>query len=153
LAAAALCTVMPTGAIAAKGGGGGTPPPTSAPCVQLVPTNPGKSFSRAATVDANFGVSNCSASPVTLSTGFTSVSTAWAPTPITPTPVPCAGPSGSGDTLTLKPGEQRTVRFSVPPTGCPVGPGGAILEVDAVARSGAATLATAVAFYQLTIKP
>ena len=153
MAAIATCALMPASALAAKGGGGGAPAPSSAPCVTLAPANPGQSFSRAVSVRARFDVTNCSAAPITLSTGFSSIATPWTSGPITATPVPCGGPSGPGATLTLKGGDRQTVEFSVPPTTCPMGPSGAILEVDASARSATATLATATAFYQLTIRP
>jgi hypothetical protein len=152
LAALAVCALMPATALAAKGGGG-TPAPSSAPCATLTPANPGQSFSRGVNVRARFDVTNCSAAPITLSTGFSSIATPWTSGPITSTPVPCAGPVGAGPTLTLKGGDRQTVELSVPPTTCPMGPSGAILEVDASARSATATLARATAFYQLTIKP
>ena len=120
----------------------------------MTPTNSGAEFKRNATVGARFAVSNCSSSPATVTPAFTSISTAWSPIPIVPTPVPCAGPSGAAAPLTLKAGEQRSVEFSVPPNNCPVGPQGAILEVDATARNAAtSTVASATAFYQITLRP
>jgi hypothetical protein len=151
LAAAAVCIALPSSLAVAKPVP--PPPPTSAPCVSLVATDSGKTINRFATGNARFNVTNCSSASLTVSTAFTSVSTAWSVIPIVPTPVPCAGPSGSGGSLTLKPGETRSVQFALPPTSCPVGPGGAILEVDAVARGTAATvLATATAFYSIALK-
>jgi hypothetical protein len=151
---ALLCVAMPAGALAKGGGGGGTTsPPSSAPCVKLVPTNTGKKFNRNAIVDARFGVSNCGSSSITVTTGATSVSTPYSVTPTEVAPVPCAGPSASGGSLTLKPGEQRSVEFSLPPSGCPMGPYGALLRVDATAQNASATvLATAQAWYQITLE-
>jgi hypothetical protein len=154
---AVLACTAPTAALArggSGGGGGGSTPPTSGPCVKLAPTNTGKKFNRFATVDARFAVSNCGGAPITVSTDATSQSTAWSSTAITPAPVPCPGPTASGGALTLKPGEQRSVQFSFPPfSDCPMGPGGAIVQIDAGARDAAsAVLATARAYYQISLE-
>jgi hypothetical protein len=160
IVATAMAVAVPAQAAAKGGAGGGggpapapTPTPTGAPCLTLTPTNGGSEFKRNATVGARFAVANCSSSPVTITPSFTSISTAWSPIPIVPTPVPCAGPSGTAAPLTLKAGEQRSVEFSVPPNNCPVGPQGTILEVDATARDAASTVAKATAFYQITLRP
>jgi hypothetical protein len=155
LAATALLAPVTSAALAQGGpGGGGTPPPSSAPCVKLTPVNGGSTFKRSSTVGARFGAANCSSSPITISTGFTTVVTPYSVGPITSTPIPCVGPAGSGPQVTLAAGEQRTIELAVPQTTCPMGPSGAILEVDATARNAAgAALATGKAFYQLTLRP
>ena len=156
--AAVLLLALPAGALARGGGGGGgggsTPPPSTAPCVKLAPQNTGKKFNRNATVDARFGVANCGSAPIMVTTAATSVSTAYTAGPVSDgwAPVPCAGPSASGGSLTLKPGEQRSVEFSLPPTTCPMGPSGALLRVDATASDAATALATAQAWYQITLE-
>jgi hypothetical protein len=151
LAAAVVCIALPSSLAVAKPVP--PPPPSSAPCATLVATDSGKTINRLATGNARFNVTNCSAVSLTVSTSFTSVSTAWSVIPIVPTPVPCAGPSGSGGSLTLKPGETRSVQFALPPTSCPVGPGGAILQVDAVVRGASAqVLAASTAYYSIALK-
>ena len=157
--AAVVLLALPAGALARGGGGGGggggsTPAPSTAPCVKLAPQNTGKKFNRNATVDARFGVANCGSAPITVTTAATSVSTAYTASPVTAdwNPVPCGGPSANGGSLTLKPGEQRSVEFSLPPTTCPMGPSGALLRVDATASNAAAVLATAQAWYQITLE-
>jgi hypothetical protein len=155
-AAVLACAIAPTGAAARGGsgsGGGGGTTPSGTPCVTMSPTNTGKKFNRNATIDARFGVANCGSAPITVTSDATSMSTAWSSTAITPTPLPCPGPSASAGALTLKPGEQRSVQFSFPPTTCPLGPGGAIVQVDATARDAArAPLAAARAYYKVTLE-
>jgi hypothetical protein len=148
--AAAAAAIAPTQALArgGTGGGGGTPTGVSGPCLTLKATNSGSEFKRGDTVRARFNLTNCSTTATTVTPAFTSISTPYSSGPIDAPPVSCAGPSGSGVSLSLKPGEQRSVELAVPPSSCPMGPSGAILEVDATARD-----ATATAYYQITLRP
>jgi hypothetical protein len=121
--------------------------------VTLAPSNSGATFNRFKPIKARYAVANCSTAAVTVSLDATSVSTAWAPIPIVPTPVPCAGASATLGAITLRAGAQNTVEFSVPaPATCPVGPGGAILQVDAVASGVGLKPLTSTAFYQIALK-
>jgi hypothetical protein len=125
----------------AGGGGGGVPapPPASTACATLKSTTPALEITSTShkAVTLGWEVANCSTATETLTT--TVVPTAYR------VDGTCVGAPFSAGTVTLKPGEKRSLSAQAPSDPCNVvGPTGLVVMYDATTRDASgASLASA----------
>jgi hypothetical protein len=139
-AAAAGLLALPAAAHAKGGGGGGGT--TAGPCATLTPLNAGDLDRPASgkTTTVDFAVRNCATRTATLAT--TLVATTITLASIDPYEVrECTGAPYAAPSLTLKPGETRTIEALASVPSCGWSPWGAVaqytVQYDATTRDAA----------------
>jgi hypothetical protein len=152
LAIAAIAALLAVPAAAdAKGGGGGGGGGSAATCATLTPLNAGELDRPASgkTTTVDFAVRNCSTRTATLATSLVATTmTVWSVDPYEVRQ--CSGASYAAPTLTLKPGESRTIEATAAVPYCGWSPWGATaqytVQYDATTRDTAtgATVGTAI---------
>lgn len=141
IAATGLMAALALPGAAAAKGGQPAPPPTAAPCAGIASSQPSRVFSGGGRViDLGWSVSNCSAATETLTVTATprvfrvvGTTVSW-----------CYGTPFPGGTLTLKPGETKSLKTVAPPDDCMVPDRGLSVLYDATVAvpSGAPLAAT-----------